>query len=280
MAQRISRAKATLQRADEPFMLPASDTRAERLRSVLHVLYLLFNEGYASSSGPDLARTDLSGEAIRLARAVHAALPEDVEAAGLLALMLLTDARRPARTDLEGELVPLGEQDRTRWNARLIAEGTAILDEAAASGHVGEYQLQAAIAAAHDRAASEATTDWPEIVSLYGLLERMTGNPMVTLNRAVAVAMVDGPRAGLDALEGLTDRLGDHQRLHTVRAHLLERAGDREAAIAEFRAAAARTTNLREQHYLVTQAARLSTEGPTSETAGGDHAPHTSAPPS
>jgi RNA polymerase sigma factor (sigma-70 family) len=261
MAQRISRAKATVKASDEPFALPSPDERSQRLRSVLHVLYLLFNEGYASSGGPDLARTDLSGEAIRLARAVHAALPDDAEAAGLLALMLLTDARRPARTGADGELVPLAEQDRTLWDRALIAEGVAMITEALRRGQVGEYQAQAAVAAVHDQAASHADTEWPEILALYGLLERMTGNPMVTLNRAVAAAMVDGPDAGLALLDGLDEALGDHHRLHAVRAHLLEQGGDTAAAIVEFRAAAARATSLREQHYLTAQAARLATAG-------------------
>jgi RNA polymerase sigma factor (sigma-70 family) len=258
MAQRISRAKAKIKTSDEPFALPRPGTGGERLRLVLHVLYLIFNEGYAASSGPDLARTDLSGEAIRLTRAVHAALPEDAEVTGLLALMLLTDARRPARARADGELVPLAEQDRALWDRPLIAEGVALITEALRRGQVGEYQVQAAIAAVHDQAASHASTDWAEVLSLYGLLERMTGNPMVTLNRAVAAAMAQGPAAGLALLDGLGDRLGDHHRLHSVRAHLLEQAGDPDAAIAEFQAAAARTTNVREQHYLMTRAARLS----------------------
>jgi len=259
MAQRISRAKAKVKASDEPFGLPEPDRRAERMRSVLHVLYLLFNEGYASSSGPDLARTDLSGEAIRLARGVRASVPEDPEVAGLLALMVLTDARRPARTGADGELVPLAEQERTRWDRGLISEGVALITEALRQGQVGEYQVQAAIAAVHDQAASYGDTDWSEILSLYGLLERMTGNPMVTLNKAVATAMVQGPGAGLALLDGLDERLGDHHRIHSVRAHLLEQAGDTDVAVAEFRAAARRTTNLREQHYLATEAARLAT---------------------
>jgi predicted RNA polymerase sigma factor len=257
MAQRISRAKAKLRDSAEPFDLPSPETRPERLRLVLHVLYLLFNEGYASSSGPDLARTDLSGEAIRLARRIHAALPDDPEVAGLLALMLLTDARRPARTRPDGELVPLADQDRARWDRELIAEGVALITEALRQGQMGEYQVQAAIAAVHDQAAGYAGTNWNEILALYGSLERMTGNPMVTLNRAVAAAMAHGPDAGLALLDGLDDRLGDHHRLHAVRAHLLELAGDTDAAFAEFRAAAARTTNVREQHYLTTKAAQL-----------------------
>jgi predicted RNA polymerase sigma factor len=263
MAQRISRAKAKVKASDEPFALPSPDTRAERLRSVLHVLYLLFNEGYASSSGPDLARTDLSGEAIRLARRVHAAQPDDPEVTGLVALMLLTDARRAARTRADGELVPLAEQDRTLWDRSLIAEGVKLITAALRQGQVGEYQVQASIAAVHDQAARPADTNWSEILSLYTLLERMTGNPMVTLNRAVAAAMVHGPTTGLALLDGLGEHLGDHHRLHSVRAHLLELAGDNEAAIAEFRAAAARTANPREQHYLTTKAARLASTSTT-----------------
>jgi RNA polymerase sigma factor (sigma-70 family) len=257
MAQRISRGKAKLKAADEPFALPPPGQVGERLPSVLHVLYLIFNEGYAASDGPDLARTDLSGEAIRLARALHAALPGDPEATGLLALMLLTDARRPARTGPRGELVPLAEQDRTRWDRRLITEGLTLLTDALRQGQPGEYQVQAAIAALHDQAPSHAQADWAQILALYDQLEQLTGNPMVALNRAVAVAMVHGPGAGLGLLGGLGDRLGDHHRLHSVRAHLLEQAGDARGAIAEFEAAAARTTNLRERDYLVTKAARL-----------------------
>ena len=256
MAQRISRAKARLKGLDEPFTLPPPGG-GDRLRSVLHVLYLIFNEGYAASDGPDLARTDLSGEAVRLARGVHAALPRDAEVTGLLALMLLTDARRPARTGPGGELVPLEDQDRARWDRRLITEGLNLLTGALRQGQPGEYQLQASIAALHDQAPSHAGTDWARILALYDRLERLTGNPMVTLNRAVATAMADGPGAGLALLDRLGDRLGDHHRLHSVRAHLLAQAGDTGGAIAEFEAAAARTTNLRERDYLVTQAARL-----------------------
>ena len=257
MAQRISRAKAKVKASDAPFRLPSSDERAERLRSVLHVLYLLFNEGYATSSGPELARADLSNEAIRLTRIVHDALPDDPELTGLLALMLLTDARRAARTTPDGELVPLAEQDRARWDRALISEGVALITDALRRSQMGEYQIQAAIAAVHDQAARYADTNWPEILALYNVLERMTGNPMVTLNRAAAVGMAEGPAAGLALLDGLEDRLGDHHRVHSVRAHLLERAGDIDAAIAEFRAAAARTTNLPEQRHLTTKAAGL-----------------------
>ncbi len=191
---------------------------------------------------------------------MHAALPEDPEVAGLLALMLLTDARRPARTRADGELVPLAEQDRTLWDRGLIAEGLALITRALKRGQMGEYQVQAAIVALHDQAARHADTDWSAILSLYDRLEQMTGNPIVTLNRAVAAAMAHGPDAGLALLDDLGERLGDHHRLHSVRAHLLELAGDTTSAIVEFRAAAARSMNLREQQYLTTKAARLATE--------------------
>jgi predicted RNA polymerase sigma factor len=264
MAQRISRAKATLKTSGEPFTLPPPDQRAGRLRSVLHVLYLLFNEGYASSSGPDLARSDLSGEAIRLARALHASLPGHPEVTGLLALMLLTDARRPARTGPGGELIPLAEQQRGRWDRALITEGITLITGALRQGQPGEYQIQAAIAAVHDQAPSHAGTDWAQILSLYGWLERRTGNPMVTLNRAVAEAMVAGPAAGLARLDGVRAQLGGHHRFHAVRGHLLEMAGDGAGAASEFRAAAAGAANLREQQYLTAKAASL----PASRTGG------------
>ena len=257
MAQRISRAKATLKASGEPFTLPPPDQRAGRLRSVLHVLYLLFNEGYASSGGPELARSDLSGEAIRLARGLHASLPADPETTGLLALMLLTDARRPARTGPAGELIPLAEQQRSQWDQARITEGMRLITAALGQGQPGEYQLQAAIAAVHDEAPSHAATDWRKILALYGLLERRTGNPMVTLNRAAAAAMVEGPAAGLALLDGVSGPLGRHHRFHAVRGHLLEMAGDTRGAAAEFRAAAAGTANLRERHYLTVKAASL-----------------------
>jgi len=250
MAQRISRAKATVKASAVPFELPTATDRAARLASVLHVLYLMYNEGYATMSGSDLARVDLSNEAIRLTVGVHEALPDEREATGLLALMLLTDARRPARSGPAGELIPLEQQDRSRWNRALIAEGVVLITDCLRQGGLGEYQLQAAIAAVHDQAPTHAATNWAEIAALYRLLERMTANPMVTLNRAVAVAMVEGPRAGLDLLDGIGDRLGDHHRLHAVRAHLLEMAGDRSAAFDEFRLAAANATNRRERDYL------------------------------
>ncbi len=236
MAQRISRAKQRIKASGAPFQMPASGEWAQRLRSVLHVLYLVFNEGYTSSVGPDLHRAELSGEAIRLARMVHRVLPDDGEVAGLLALMLLTDARRPAR---------------------------------AAKGVVGEYQLQASIAAAHDNAAHVDDTDWAQILALYGLLERMTGNPMVALNRAIAAAMVHGPSTGLKLLEALDEPLDGHYRLDAVRAHLFEMAGDARAAMAHYRAAASRTTSVPEQRYLATQAARLRAQTPRPGSAAG-----------
>jgi RNA polymerase sigma factor (sigma-70 family) len=257
MAQRISRAKQRIEASGAPFVLPTDGEWAERLRSVLHVLYLVFTEGYAASTGARVAREELSSEAIRLTRMVHASLPDDPEVAGLLALMLLNEARRPARTGPDGELVPLAEQDRSRWDRVLIAEGVALVSEALPKGAVGEYQLQAAIAAVHDEAATADKTDWPQILALYGLLEQMTGNPIVTLNRAVAAAMVDGPAVGLELLEGLDERLAGHHRLDAVRAHLLEMDGDPKAAIAHYRTAAGRTTSVAERDYLLMRAARL-----------------------
>ena len=257
MAQRISRAKQRIRSSAVPFGMPAQADWAARLRAVLHVLYLVFNEGYTSSAGQHLHRTELSGEAIRLARMMHQLLPADGEVAGLLALMLLTDARRPARVGPGGELIPLAEQDRTCWDQRLIAEGTAVLTQGLANGAVGEYQVQAMIAALHDEAGRVEDTDWPQILALYGLLERMTGNPMVTLNRAVAAAMVSGPAAGLQVLERLDGPLAGHYRLAAVRGHLYEMAGNTQAAVAQYKAAAARTTSIPEQQYLATRAARL-----------------------
>jgi len=257
MAQRISRAKQRIKASHIPFRLPTPEEQTERLRSVLHVLYLIFNEGYTSSVGAELQRTELSREAIRLTRLVHRLLPDDAEVAGLFALMLLIDARRAARSDDSGELVPLSEQDRTRWDRTAIDEGLALLDAAVAKGAVGEYQLQAAIAAVHARARSADDTDWREILSLYGLLEQMTGNPVVTLNRAVAAAMSDGPAAGLALVDTVADRLDGNYRVDAVKAHLLELAGDTDAAREHYRAAAARTTNIPEQRYLTARAARL-----------------------
>jgi RNA polymerase sigma factor (sigma-70 family) len=259
MAQRISRAKQRLKTDGASFELPPEPERAERLRVVLHVLYLIFNEGYTASSGPDLQRSELTAEAIRLARAVHRLLPDDDEVTGLLALMLLTEARRPARTGADGNLVPLAEQDRSRWNRDAIREGVALVSEALPTGPVGPYQLQAAIAALHDEAPSAEATDWAQIVGLYDLLERIGPNPMVTLNHAVAVAMARGPQAGLDMLRGLEtdERMVGHHRVDAVRAHLLEMAGDVGPARASYRRAARRTTSLPEQRYLEGRAARL-----------------------
>jgi predicted RNA polymerase sigma factor len=252
MAQRISRAKAKLR--GRRFELPADP--AARLRSVCEVLYLLFNEGYTSSSGPDLLRVDLSGEAIRLARMLHRQAPEEPEVAGLLALLLLTEARRPARTSSDGALVPLAQQDRAAWDRALIAEGLGLLNATLETRRVGEYQLLASIAALHDEAASYASTRWAEIAKTYARLESLTGNPMVRLNRAVAVAMVEGPASGLALLDGL--ELHDSHRLHAVRAHLLEATGDLAGAGRCYAAAAARTDNARERDYLIEQAARIS----------------------
>ena len=263
MAQRISRAKQTIKTSGIPFQMPTVAERAQRLRSVLHVLYLIFNEGYTSSGGSELQRTDLSQEAIRLTRIVRELQPHDTEVAGLLALMLLTDARRCARTTPEGDLVPLSQQDRSLWNKDQIAEGVALISETLPQGAVGPYQLQAAIAAVHDEAARAEETDWPQILALYDVLRRMSDNPMVRLNRAIAVAMVYGPGKGLELLEelGMDTRIANHHRLFAVRAHLLELGGEFAAAIKNYRAAAARTGSLPERNYLLTQAAQLEGQG-------------------
>ena len=269
MAQRISRAKQTIRASGIPLRMPTDAERAERLGAALHVLYLIFNEGYTSSAGPRLHRPDLSAEAIRLTRMLHQLLPNDAEVAGLLALMLLTDARRAARTGSHGELIPLDEQDRTLWNRSLIEEGVALVSGALSRGCPGPYQLQAAIAAVHDEAPSVEDTDWPQVLALYGLLERMTDNPMVLLNQAIAAAMVHGPAAGLERLDVLDaeGRLAGHYRLDAVRAHLLERAGDRERAILCYRAAAERTASAPERDYLVLRAARLAADPDESDLA-------------
>jgi RNA polymerase sigma factor (sigma-70 family) len=259
MAQRISRAKQRIKSSGVPFRMPTERERAERLGAVLHVLYLIFNEGYATSGGPSLQRGDLANEAIRLTRAVHRELPDDHEVAGLLALMLLTDARRAARTGPDGELIPLNAQDRTLWDRRDIAEGIDLVTAALSKGSIGAYQLQAGIAAIHDEAPRAEDTDWPQILALYGLLLRMSDNPMVMLNHAIATAMVHGPAAGLERLAALDadGRLEDSHRLDAVRAHLLELSGDRAAAIDRYRAAASRTRSIPERNYLLAQAARL-----------------------
>jgi RNA polymerase sigma factor (sigma-70 family) len=258
MAQRISRAKATVRAAGSTFTLPPDAERAERLQAVEHVLYLMFNEGYTATSGAELQRAELTTEAIRLTRLLRERLPEHGEVQGLLALMLLTDARRPARTDDEGRLVPLADQDRGHWDTQKIAEGVALVDNALSHAPLGPYQLQAAIAAIHAEARDAAQTDWRQIVALYRLLERVAGrNPMVKLNAAVAVAMVDGPKAGLALLEELGDALAQSHRLDAVRAHLLELDGDVAGARDAYRSAARRTTSLPEQQYLERRAAAL-----------------------
>ncbi|MFY9727666.1 MAG: sigma-70 family RNA polymerase sigma factor [Bryobacteraceae bacterium] len=263
MAQRISRAKQSIKASGVPFRLLSWQERAERLPAVLHALYLIFNEGYASSSGARFQRLDLAREAVRLTRCAKALLPDDSEVAGLLALMLLTDARRAARTGPDEELIPMNKQDRTLWDRAEIAEGTVLLTAALSKGSVGLYQLQAAVAAIHDEAARAEDTDWPQILSLYELLKRVSPSPMATLNHAIATAMVHGPARGLELLKTLDSdaRFSEHHRLDAVRAHLLEMLGDRENAIKHYRTAAGRTTSIPERNYLMTQAARLE-EGP------------------
>lgn len=271
MAQRISRAKQTIQRSGIPFRTPTDAERAERLRSVLHILYLIFNEGYASSAGPDLHRTDLSGEAIRLTRMLRGLLPNDAEVSGLLALMLLTDARRAARTGEHGELIPLDEQDRSQWDRARITEGLAVLDGALKRNPPGPYQIQAAIAALHDEAPSFQSTDWPQILALYTLLEQLASSPMVLLSQAVAIAMVHGPNVGLDRLTQLEagGRLIGHYRLDAVRAHLFEMAGHLDRASAHYRAAAARTASLPEQGYLLRKASSAAASHVAATDASG-----------
>ena len=259
MGQRISRAKQTIRSTGSEFCMPPEAQLSARLAVVLQVLYLVFNEGYTATSGPELVRAELTGEAIRLTRAVHESLPDDGEVAGLLALMLLTDARRAARTSPDGTLIPLAEQDRSKWDSDAIAEGVGLITRTLATARLGPYQLQAAIAAVHDEADTADDTDWPQVLALYELLARIAPSPVVTLNHAVAVAMVHGPGAGLDLLEPLrTDaRMTEQHRLESVRAHLLEMAGDLDGARAGYRAAARRTTSLTEQRFLESRAARL-----------------------
>ncbi len=254
MAQRISRAKQRIRTSGVPFTLPAPEDRARRRDAVLQTLYLIFNEGYTSTH-----RVDLAAEAIRLARLAHRLMPDDAEVAGLLALMLLTDARRPARIDASGTLVPMAEQDRTRWTRAAIDEGTALVTRAMSAGSVGPYQLQAAIAAVHAEAPTAADTDWPQILALYTLLERMDNNPVVTLNRAVAAAMVHGPEVGLALLRPLDadPHLAREHRLDAVRGHLWELAGDNGKAVEYYRAAVRRTTSRPEQRYLQAKVTRL-----------------------
>ncbi len=256
VAQRISRAKARIKATGAVFGDPSVMDLAERLPAVLHILYLIFNEGYTSSSGTSLHRVELTAEAIRLTRQLHHRLPQDGEAAGLLALMLLTDARRPARSRPDGELIPLRHQDRTLWNAAAIAEGIALITSTLKAAALGPYQVQAAIAAVHDEAAHTRDTDWPQILSLYELLQTMTPGPMVTLNRIVAVAMVHGPAVALGQLERAADDpvLADHYRVDAVRAHLLDELGLHTEARDCYQRASRRTLSLPEQRYLLAQA--------------------------
>jgi RNA polymerase sigma factor (sigma-70 family) len=260
MAQRISRAKQRIRDAGASFELPPSAEQAERLQAVLRALYLVFNEGYTTSGGDDLQRPELAAEAIRLTRQLSRSLPDDGEVTGLLALMLLTDGRRAARTTADGGLVPLAEQDRAEWDRDEIAEGVALVEAALAAGPIGPYQLEAAIAAVHDEAPSTEETDWPQVLALYDLLRRLAPTPMVTLNRAIAVAMVRGPVRGLEELAVLDDdeRMSGHHRLIATRAHLLEMAGDIDGARDAFLRASARTASAPEQRYLAERARRLS----------------------
>jgi RNA polymerase sigma factor (sigma-70 family) len=263
MAQRISRAKQSIKSSGVPFRLPTDQERTQRLGAVLHVLYLIFNEGYVASIGPQAQRLELSAEAIRLTRALHHLLPNDGEVGGLLALMLLTNARRKARTGVNEELIPLDKQDRALWDRAEISEGLALITATLAKGSISAYQLQAAIAAVHSEAAKPEDTDWPQILALYELLKHMSNNPMVMLNHAIATAMVRGPSEGLRLLTALDEdgRLTGHHRLDAVRAYLLEMAGDSPGAITHYRSAAERTTSLPERNYLLTQVARLGERG-------------------
>jgi len=267
MAQRIGRAKQRIREAGARFVLPPPDERPGRLGVVLHVLYLLFNEGYTASSGTDLHRGDLTSEAIRLARLLYRLLPGETEVAGLLALMLLTDARRAARADPDGSIVALAEQDRARWDTAAIAEGQALLTRTLGAGPVGPYQIQAAIAALHDEAGTAEQTDWPQILALYDVLAQVAPGPVVTLSRAVALAMVHGPMAGLTLLGTLDtdDRLAHTHRLEAVRAHLLEQAGDPDAAHQSYLRAAQMTASLPEQKYLARRAALVRTAPPAEQ---------------
>src|SRR5215467_1230868 len=261
IAKRIVRAKQRIRDTGARFELPAQPQRTERLGVVLHVLYLIFNEGYTTSSGPALQRTDLTAEAIRLARLLHRLLPGEAEVAGLLALMLLTDARRAGRTDPDGRIVPLAEQQRDKWDAAGIVEGQAILTRNLGSGPVGPYQLQAAIAALHDEAPTAEATDWPQILALYDVLTTVAPGPVVTLSRAVALAHVHGPRAGLALLGtlGADERMAHTHRLEAVRAHLLEQTGNAAAARDSYLRAAKMTASLPEQRYLELRAAQYTT---------------------
>jgi RNA polymerase sigma factor (sigma-70 family) len=259
MAQRISRAKQSIKSSGVGFVMPPPEERTPRLTAVLHVLYLIFNEGYAASSGPAHQRVDLSSEAMRLARAVHELLPGNVEVSGLLALMILTDARRHARSGPNGEIVPLDEQDRSLWDKGAIAEGVRLLTLAMPPERVSSYLLEAAIAALHDTAARAEDTDWPQIALLYGELMQLSDNPMVAMNHAVAVAMTEGPAHGLALLEKLDrdPRIKDHYRLDAVRGHLLQRSGQIATALRYFESAAEKTASFAERNYLFLRIARL-----------------------
>lgn len=257
MATRISRAKRQLREGGVDVRLPSAPELGGRVTRALHVIYLVYNEGYVASAGPTLTRTHLSDEAIRLARTAVRLLPEHREATALLALLLLLDARRPARLTASGEVVPLAEQDRSLWDGSLVAEGTALLDATLGTGPPGPYQVQAAIAAVHDRAPTADATDWPQVLALYGLLEQVAPSPFVTLARAVALAEVEGPDAAAPLVDEVAGHLPGHHRVAAVRGHLAERRGDRAAARRHYLDAAARATNLAEQRHLTLRAAIL-----------------------
>lgn len=257
MGQRISRAKQQIKSAGGRFVLPSAEDRENRLITVLQVLYLIFNEGYAATAGEQLHRVDLTTEAIRLTRLLHRLLPDEPEIAGLLSLMLLNDARRPARTTEAGDLVTMEHQQRDLWNKALTAEGIALITAAMHRRQVGPYQLQAAIAALHNGAPNYAETDWPQIAALYAWLEQLTPTPPVRLSRAVAVAMAHGPRRGIALLDSLADDPLIRQRERAVRAHLLELDGDTQQAAELFREAATLTDNLAERRYLEGRAQQL-----------------------
>jgi RNA polymerase sigma factor (sigma-70 family) len=263
MAARVSRAKQSIKTAGSQFSMPAPDELDDRLSAVLHTLYLIFNEGYTSSSGESLHRAELTHEAIRLTRMVHRQLPTDGEVAGLLALMLLTDSRRTARTTASGDLIPLAEQDRSRWDKALIDEANSLLLAAMARSPLGPYQLQAAIAATHADAQRAEETNWQQVHVLYKILERVAPNPMVTLNRAVALAQTSGPAAALELLTDLDadPRMKNHHRLHAVRAHLLEMSGDAPAAREQYKLAAQGTASMTERRYLESRASQLAGGG-------------------
>ncbi len=262
LAQRIVRAKARLEAVSDPFRLPPVAEMPARVAAVAHVLYVVFTEGHTATTGGGLTAPSLGAEAIRLARELHRSLPDDSEVSGLLALMLLTDARRGARTTTDGSFIPLAEQDRERWNRGQIAEGVALVEAALPSGPVGPYQLQAAIAAVHDEAVSAEATDWAQIEQLYEMLERIAPGPIVTLNRAVAVAEARGPLAAMELIEPLLDdrRLRHTHRLHAVHAHLLELAGRTDDARAAYLLAARQATSIPEQRHLLAAARRTCSE--------------------